>query len=221
MGKRGVFRGRKREVEALLRAADWEGLQRRVEADPAYLGALFRALHLSDALLAWRAVEGLGRALALVAEKDKECALDRMRRLFWALNDESGNAGRYLAPAVGEAVARAPEVFSDFALMLLNPLEEPFLAAGAAWALGRIAEVRKDLVLETAPRLLELLRSPDPETRGYAAWALGNLRWRQALPELEQLQADLSPLFFYREGELQPTTVGELAALARRRLTEA
>lgn len=200
--------------------ADWGGLLREVEAEPAYVGALFRALHLPDPLLAWRAAEGLGRALAKVAEKDREYALDRMRRLFWALNDESGNAGRYLAPAVGEAVARAPEVFRDFALMLLNPLDEPFLAASAAWAVGRIAEEHPELVGETAPHLLPLLAAEEPEACGCAAWALGNLRWEEARPELEKLREDASSFFFYRKGNLHRKTVGEMAAEALEKLAE-
>ncbi|RDV83242.1 DVU0298 family protein [Ammonifex thiophilus] len=212
------FRRRKERVAELLLRADWEGLLRVVEAEPAHIAALFRALHLPDPLLAWRAAEGLGRALAKVAEKDREYALDRMRRLFWALNDESGNAGRCLAPAVGEAVARAPEIFRDFALMLLNPLDEPFLAAGAAWALGRIAEERRELVEEAAPYLLSLLAAEEPEARGCAAWALGNLRWQEARSELERLREDASSFFFYRKGGFHRKTVGEMAAEALEKL---
>ncbi|MEW5934425.1 MAG: HEAT repeat domain-containing protein, partial [Bacillota bacterium] len=84
-------------------------------------------------------------------------------------------AGRLVAPAVGEAIACAPEVLGDFAGALLPALEEPYLQAGAAWAFGRIGQVRPDLVRDAVPSLQVLLASPDPAVREHAAWALDQI----------------------------------------------
>ncbi|WP_334110921.1 DVU0298 family protein [Thermodesulfitimonas autotrophica] len=201
----------KEEIFALLRAADWDGLVARAREDRRLLTALIGVLYHPDEFLAWRAVEGFGRLVAVLAA-DEEFCRDRMRRLFWALNDESGTSGRFVAPAVGEAVARAPDFLGENALILLNALDEPYLQAGVAWAFGRIGGVRPELVREAVPQLRRLLGSPDPQVRGCAAWALGEMDAVEAAAALNELTGDAARVRIYLDGNLTEKTVGELAA---------
>lgn len=211
----------KTEIESILRTGDWRRLEAEARVNPRVLGALIRALYLPEEDLAWQAVEGFGRAVAVLAGTEEELCRDRMRRLFWALNDESGTSGRFVAPAVGEAVARAPEVFGENALILLNVLDEPYLQAGAAWAFGRIGSVRPDLVREAVPEILPLLRSADPAVRGHAAWALGEIGAAEAVADLKALADDAGSVKIYINGRITETTVGKLAAAAAAKLEEA
>lgn len=202
----------KEEIFALLRAADWDGLVARAREDRRLLTALIGVLYHPDELLAWRAVEGFGRVVAVLLPEDEEFCRDRMRRLFWALNDESGTSGRFVAPAVGEAVARAPDFLGENALILLNALDEPYLQAGVAWAFGRIGGVRPELVREAVPEIGRLLGSPDPQVRGCAAWALGEMGAAEAAADLNKLTGDAARVRIYLDGNLTEKTVGELAA---------
>ncbi|MEW6573813.1 MAG: DVU0298 family protein [Bacillota bacterium] len=208
----------KKQVVDLLRSGAWDRLEAAARADPRLLGVLIWALFHPDEELAWRAVEGFGRAISALVETDEELCKDRMRRLYWALNDESGTSGRFVAPAIGEVVARSPAVFGENALIPMNALDEPFLQAGAAWAFGRIGGVRPDLVLEIAPRLCFLLQSPDPQVRGHAAWALGEMRAEEAADELNALAGDTAKISIFTNGSLREITVGELAVAAGEKL---
>ncbi|RJX21246.1 MAG: hypothetical protein C4570_02790 [Ammonifex sp.] len=209
----------KEKVLSFLKAADWEGLEAEARADTRVLNGLIQALNLADEELAWRAAEGFGRAAAVVAEIDRELCLDRMGRLVGTLNDEEcGASPRFTAPAIGEAIARAPKAFIEYAPMILFTLAQSYLQAGAAWAVGRIGSVRPKLVSTAAPRILPLLQSTDPAVRGNAAWALGEMLASEALSDLKVLMDDNASLKVYKEGFLRQTTVGELAVAAIRRI---
>jgi len=211
----------KQDVVDLLREGDWEELARAVRARKVAWSELIRALYLEDELVGWRAVEGFGRVIGELAAAEADTCREILRRLLWALNEESGTSGRRLPAALGEAVARTPGIFGGYALTLLAPLEEPFLQAAAAWGLGRVAQVRQDLVREAVAALRPLLTSPDPAVRGHAAWALGEMGAHDAAEELVSLASDSSTLEIYLDGGLRRTTVGALARAARARLQTA
>jgi len=213
-----VLRREKERVKECLRSRNWEEIEASVARDPRLLGLLIWALYQADEELAWRAAEGFGRAVAVLVGDKEEFCKDKMRRLYWALNDESGISGRFVAPAIAEAVARSPEVFGENALIIMNVLDEPYLQAGAAWAFGRVGGVRPELVAEISPRLRRLLQSPDPEVRGNAAWALGEMMATEAAQELEALASDEGRLNIFTNGILHQTTVGELVRAAREKL---
>lgn len=211
----------KDKVVALLKVADWEGLEAEAWVDTRILNGLIQALYVPDEELAWRAAEGLGRAAAIRAGIDIELCRDRIGRLAWALNEKSETSARFAAPAIGEAIARAPKAFVENAPLLLAALEQRYLQVGAAWALGRIGSTWPDMVRPAAPRILPLLKSQDPAVRGNAAWALGEMLAEEALEGLEALAADTAELKIYKGGSLTETTVGRLAAAAGQKLRKA
>ncbi|MGQ9513051.1 DVU0298 family protein [Thermodesulfitimonas sp.] len=204
----------KEGILSLLRAADWDTLVARAREDRRLLTVLIGVLYYPDELLAWRAAEGFGRVVAALFSEDEEFCRDRMRRLFWALNDESGTSGPLVAPAIGEAVARAPDFLGENALILMNVLDEPYLQAGVVWAFGRIGSVRPELVREVVPELRGLLGSPDPQVRGCAAWALGEMGAAEVTADLRELTGDAARVRIYLDGNLTEKTVGALAAEA-------
>ncbi|MEW6448725.1 MAG: DVU0298 family protein [Bacillota bacterium] len=201
-------------VVALLRAADWEALEAESRLDTRVLNALIQALYLPDEEVAWRAAEGFGRAAAIAAGVDIELCRDRIGRLTWALNEKAEISARFAAPAIGEAIARAPQAFVENAPVLLAALGQQYLQAGAAWALGRIGSAWPDMVRPAAARVLPLLRSEDPAVRGNAAWALGQMLAEEALEELEALAGDTATFGMYSGGSLHEMRVGELATAA-------
>ena len=172
----------------------------------------------TDALIRWRAIAAFGRVVAMLADENMESARVVMRRLMWNLNDESGGIGWGSPEAMGEIMAQHPKLAGEYARLLVsyiqvdqNFLEHEALQRGAIWALGRLGQTRPELVAHSAPELIRSLSSPDAFHRGYAAWALGNLKSRAAAPGVGQLKNDPAKIDIFRNLELYTTTVGSLA----------
>jgi len=75
----------------------------------AVVRALFSLLYSPDELVHWRAVKALGRAAAALADEKPQAGRDILRRLFCALNDESGDNGRAVPEAIGAIISRRPD----------------------------------------------------------------------------------------------------------------
>ncbi|MEF9427489.1 MAG: PBS lyase, partial [Candidatus Mariimomonas ferrooxydans] len=54
----------------------------------------------------------------------------------------------------------------------------------------------------------------DQTLRGYAAWALGEIRPPGAIYGLEKLRDDINTFTLYDEGKLKKTSVGKIASEA-------
>jgi len=141
-----------------------------------------------------------------------------MRRLMWNLNDESGGIGWGSPEAMGEIMAQNPKMAEEYGSILTsyiqqgkNFLEHEALQRGSIWGVGRLAQSHPGLVADAADDLRLFLGSSDPYHRGYAAWALGNIKDRRAVTELERLAADPAEIDIFRQQALQTTEVGLLA----------
>ncbi|MEW5736417.1 MAG: DVU0298 family protein [Thermodesulfobacteriota bacterium] len=178
----------------------------------------------TDPRLRWRAVEGLGRVAAEMGRSDREAVRVILRRLWWMLNDESGGIGWGAPEALAEIIARgAPALADEFGkllLSLLNPegnfLELPVLRKGAVWGAGRLCRVRPELCSGAERHISPGLSSPDPEGRGFAAWALAAFAKLPGGAEaiLQGLADDPSEILLYTGDALAVTTVGRLAQAA-------
>jgi HEAT repeat protein len=172
-----------------------------------------------DAQVRWRAVEALGLAAAVQAEGDREAVRDRLRRLLWSMNHESGNV-MWLGPdAVGEILTAVPELADEFARVVASFIAlEPFVH-GVHRAVARIASVRPDPVAYLAPYLEHALSDRDPVIRAHAAVALAHIDPSRAGGIREQLARDDDELEVYdrAEGALVTTSVCRLVQSSIRR----
>lgn len=160
----------------------------------------------ADPLIAWRALDGIGRVAAqAIANGDIEWVRNHLRRCQWLLSDESGGIGWRAPEMMGEIVARSPETLSEFipltALLLFEMEEEDAVRFknGHLWAVGRLAQVRPRQAEAGIPWALLALEDPDPQTRGLGLWCLA-----QFPPELrpEELQSYL-PALLRDEGRVE------------------
>lgn len=184
----------------------------------AAVNPLFACFYDRSPLIKWRAVAGMGVLVARLAERDMESARVVMRRLMWNLNDESGGIGWGSPEAMAEIMARQPTLADEYGSILgsyvrrdQNFLEHEGLQRGSIWAVGRLAQIRPELLQDTVGDLEIFLTSSDPHHRGYAVWAIGNLRAAQAVSDIKPLLADASEIEMFRDLALITTHVSRLA----------
>jgi hypothetical protein len=222
-----TFRHLKRRLEPLLREAAPEVLVAAVMALPLRqaVNPLISFLYHPEPIVRWRAVSAFGAVAAALAESEPEGARVVMRRLMWQLNDESGGIGWGAPEAMGEAMACSSRLAGEYHAILVsyvrldgNFLEHPILQRGVLWALGRLAEIRPDLVQHAGPALNPFLRSVDAHHRGLAARAAGLIGTRSLVSEIERLRGDPEAIDLYGDWHLASVAVADLAAEALRRL---
>lgn len=182
---------------------------------------LFACFYDRSQRVKWRAVAVMGVIVSGLAEHEMESARVIMRRLMWNLNDESGGIGWGSPEAMGEIMARNNKIADEYGAILgsyvrrdRNFLEHEGLQRGSIWGVGRLAAIRPALLQDTAEDLRLFLASPDPYHRGYSAWALGNLGDANAVPEIERLIDDHSPIEMFLDLEFAATDVAHLAKAA-------
>jgi len=179
-------------------------------------GGVFRWLRSlacdREELVFWRAVEAMGPFSRFVAERQGVDVMRGMvRRLNWALSDESGDMAWAAPEMLSEIFMANPQTCRDVAFIVIH-LDELIFRRNAVWAAGRIATEHPDIAREVADELLAELDNADPEIRAYAAWALGGVGDERATAKLKELAVDTSgPVKFYRNGWLERVTVGEIA----------
>jgi HEAT repeat protein len=218
-----TFRHLKRRLEPMLGEAAPETLAAAVlELPPRQVvNPLISFFYHPTPLIRWRAISVFGVAAAALAETEPESARVLMRRLMWQLNDESGGIGWGAPEAMGEAMARSSRLAAEYHFILVsyvrldgNFLEHPILQRGSLWAVGRLAEVRPDLVQPAGPALNPFLRSLDAYHRGLAARAAGLIGTRSLAARLENLRSDPAMIELYHDWHLETVAVGTLAAEA-------
>lgn len=92
-----------------------------------------------------------------------------------------------------------------------NYLETDGLQRGLLWGIGRLGQVRPELVKDAATYLMPYMQSPDVGVRGLAAWIMGLLEVEEAHSELESLTKDAAELQMVFERKVTIRRVKDLA----------
>lgn len=224
-----IGRELKHKVFELLKSADpdpaLEALGRMPERQ--VINPLFSFLYSGDEEVKWAAVQAMGVIVAKLADKDIESARVIMRRLMWNLNDESGGIGWGSPEAMGEILARHEALAREYHQILIsyaredgNFQEHELMQRGVLWGIGRLSQVRDDLMKDAAPYLMPYLKSPDATVRGLAVWIMGLLGAGEARPGLEHLAEDEAGLQIYIDRRLIKLRVKDLAVEAIERLQD-
>jgi hypothetical protein len=197
---------------ALEDAARWASERRDVNR------ALNSLLFDGEELVCWRAIEAIGRLAGVRAAVKVERVREMMRRLLWAMNDESGNSIRHAPQLMGEILANVPELIPEFAHYLLSFRDSSMHDRGTAWAMARVASIAPHTFRNFSSELTCFLRDPDPEVRGLALLSLSPDVGGTAKLLAQSLQNDPAELRYYdtAQGAFQDATVGEMARLRRK-----
>jgi HEAT repeat protein len=198
------------QIIGLLRAADYTGLAELAAQDQRVGDMLLQFLYDPEALLHWRALEGLGQVAG--AQPDQVRKL--IPRLLWLLNEDSGSFGWGAAAALGEIGRGNISLVKEIIPMFCGFLEEEFSRTPMLWGVGRVAEVAPERLTEVLPMIVIFLTSPEAQVRALAAWVLGKAGYGEAMDDLRPLMDDMRPVAIYDRGELRRTTVAEVAGEA-------
>jgi HEAT repeat protein len=151
----------RREVRELLRQGREDAVSALATAEPKALPPLMGRLWDPDAQIRKRAARAVGRTVAARPELGTEI----IRRLMWALNDESATHGVYGIPALGEIGRRAPAVLAPFVPSLVTLAADPGLRLELLAALQATAEAAPGLVAGQLDRLAAWIDDSRPEQR--------------------------------------------------------
>lgn len=202
----------KEEIISLLENREFDSLAELVARRRSFLRYLNRLLYSPGGLLRWRAVEGMGAVAHRLAGEDPEAVRNIIRNLLWTINEESGGIGWGAAECIGEIIYRRPEMFQEYASIIISRADEEMLRRGVVWAAGRIAQAHPGLVLESLPELAGFLDDPDPVVRGYTLRLFGILGEKPDFSRLRRLLDDRSPVPVYENGRITEVAVADLAA---------
>lgn len=209
------------EAERLLREGKTEELVLHCRYQPLNLRTYQKLLYHADPQLRWQAVLLLGRAASEVLKTRPEMIADLVKRLIYASADSAASAWGALE-TVGEIIRAHPERFGLFVKNLFAFLKYPEYRPAALWALARIGEKEAALIRrEPALLLLRFLEDEDPQTRAMAVYACGLIGLKEALPRLEKLRTDPTPVAFFdpENQELKEVTIASLAQEAISKLS--
>ncbi|OGQ87335.1 MAG: hypothetical protein A2512_08255 [Deltaproteobacteria bacterium RIFOXYD12_FULL_56_24] len=214
-------RGIKKEILALLAQAELEAvLAALARYQPEkLLNPLFSGICSGSEKTKWNAVSAMGVTVARLANQDMEAARIVMRRFMWSLNDESGGIGWGTPEALAECLACHAGLAEEYTKILVSFMREdgfylelPALQRGLMWGIGRLAQVRPELLRTwQAPRhLLPYLASEDHIVRALAARALGLLGASEAGPAIAGLLPETASFPLYTDGRLSPVSAASL-----------
>ena len=163
------------------------------------------------------AAESLGRLSVVIAQNQPGTISRLLQGFFTEISDTAASSWGAL-DAAGEIIRNRPEQFAGFIPQLYAYLSDRALTADVLRVLGRIGEVRPDLIQKTAYRFVPLLRDTDPAIRGYAVILLGNLAAVEAKADLSGLLDDPDELEIYDAGKIETWTIGRLATEALKKI---
>jgi hypothetical protein len=208
----------KKEIISLLEKKSYDTLSKLSLTDKKTITILISLSYDKNSRMSWRAMEAIGLASKEISRANPETVRNVAGRLLWMLRDESGGIGWSVPEILGEIVRNNPVLCSDFAPIIASFHEEKMLCAGVLWAMGRIGYINAETVSYAAPIARSYLRSEDEKLRGYAAWALGEMKVGEFSAELENMKNDPSLVRFYADGELKDRNVGEIVSAALQKI---
>jgi hypothetical protein len=172
---------------------------------------LFSLAMDNEELIAWRAIEAIGRMAGIQADSDIDRVRDSIRRLLWLMNDESGGLGWRSPELIGEILVNVPDLIGEYAQILTSFLKEEPFERGTHLAVSRLAAINATPFADHVEILGQSLNDPDATIRFYAASALRYLNIANYQSRIEKLANDNQPvkLYDFVTGLLVDTTVGQ------------
>jgi hypothetical protein len=210
----------KKQVKDLLQAKDYDRLVELCDIDRHFWKALRFCLYDIDETIRWPAIEAAAKLMKRWwLSKKQEKVREFIRNLFWSMTDESGGIGWSSPQTVAEIIMNIPEVLDPYgSMMIAYSIEEPPLVKGGLWGIGRLGKMIADAVEFFQEKVLSVFQIDDAETLGLAAWAMGEVGYKPALPFLENLLGRSEPVRIYVKGDFFEKPLGYWAEEAMNKI---
>jgi HEAT repeat protein len=169
-----------------------------------------RLLYSGEKLFRWKAAEALGKISAVIAQKDPAAIAKLLQGLFTSVSDTAASSWGSV-DAIGEIISALPDHFSGFLPQLIQMSRDPSLLPEVLRAMGKIGATRPDLLRRFSYPMVPLLHDTNSEVRGYAAILFGHLKAYEAKEGLVKLKEDKTAIEIYRTGQIESTTIQQLA----------
>lgn len=212
----------KQQVRNLLDRRDCEGLIELCEEYRQFWNELRFRLYDIDERLRWPAIECVAKFVQhwwQVGRKEK--VREYIRTLFWSIKDESGGIGWSAPQTIAEIIINIPELLEPYgSMMIAHTFEEPPLIKGGLWGIGRLGKQIAESVEFFREKILAVFENDDPETLCLAAWAMGEVGFKPALPFLKKLSGGKERVRIYIGGDFHEKSLGEWAGEAIAKINE-
>ena len=188
-----------------MRKRDFDLLLNLCENDRRFWREVRFRLYDLDEDVRWAAVETAAKLMRLWWNSGrKEKVRIYIRTLFWSITDESGGIGWSAPQTIAEIIFQIPELIDPYGSMLIAyAIDEPPLVRGCLWGIGRLGTRLKEFVDFFKDKVLAVFQVDDDETLGLAAWAMGEVGFRHALPFLKKLRSGTEPVRIYIDGHFR------------------
>lgn len=210
-------------VRDLLRRRDFSSLIALCEKDRRFWQEVRFRLYDIDDHIRWPAIEAAAEFMRSrwgSGEQDK--VRQYIRTLFWSMTDESGGIGWSSPQTIAEIIFRIPELIDPYgSMMIAYSIDEPPLAKGCMWGIGRVGGPITEAVESFRDKVLRVFDSDDSETLGLASWAVGAVDFAPSLTVLKKLVARIEPVRIYIDGEFREKSLGGWAQESIREIEEA
>jgi hypothetical protein len=215
--KRGSKAFSKRQVEAMVEDYQMDALLDLANQDHRIIRDLQRLIYSVDRLTRCRAAEAMGKACALIAQKEPGIISRRLQGLFTAITDTAASSWGYIG-AIGEIIRHNPGQFAGYIPELYRLMRDRALLPEVLDALGKIAQKKPEAMRKNSRHFIPLLRDHDAEIRGFATILLGNLKAHEAKDDVTKLLDDTASIEVYRDGAIESLAVRQLASEALEKL---
>jgi len=215
--KRGSKAFTKRQVEVMVKDYQMDALLDLASQDHRIIRDLQRLIYSVDRLTRSRAAEAMGKACALIAQKEPSIISRRLQGLFTAITDTAASSWGYIG-AIGEIICHNPGQLAGYIPELYWLMRDRSLLPEVLDALGKIAQKKPEAMTKNSHQFIPLLQDSDPGIRGFATILLGNLKAHEAKDDLSKLLDDTASVEVYRDGAIESLTVRQLASEALEKL---
>jgi len=211
----------KAQVKELLEEKEYDHLVDLCVIDRhAWQEVRFR-LYDTNERIRWAAIAATAKLMKRWWQlKQMEKVRDFIRNLFWSMSDESGGIGWSSPQTIAETIANIPDIFDPYGCMMIAySIEEPPLLKGGLWGIGRLGKMLSDAIGFFQGKILAVFENDDPEILGLAAWAMGEVGFRPALPFIEDLRKRNEPVRIYMESDFSEKPLCEWAEEAIKKIS--
>ena len=215
---------RRRTIRSLILDRNFEGLFTLNASYPDTATYVVAFVFDRDDLTRWRAIEALGRLSAHLAQiGDLEKVRGIIRRILWLMNDESGGIAWNGPEAIGEILYDVPVLLEEYGRIVASFIDQEPFGPGTHWAIARMTERATSEFEDSLGELERSLESELAEERGHALMSLSKIDPELGAKASETLLEDSGELHLYdfETGNLEKTTVGDIAREIRDRGTRA